>query len=709
MARLAEPCPSSDDDLPDLKTLLQKPSTRATRTTTKPAASTNKSLSSKTTTNSETRRVRRLGEKSQATANPLFQKWNSDEKDNSRGSRGSRTRDPTPENKPSQETTPVNDLPPRSKSESESSFGSEDEADMPRSHQQTRRRRQLRVVEDSDDESDENYGSEKETVLSRVRRLQKTKPGPVKMPSLETKKRIPKVDLGAKSRALLFAREINSDSGTDTEVNHEEGGAEDPSVYQTADDDSASGSEPDWLNDSPDIPARKGARQLGSQPSNTSSTRDRVPSIKDIPLLQPKAANQATAVKSKKDHDITKKTASSKEVAASRKTSQTKQRNASGTTTASDLADTLSKLRLQLQDFSDEESKAPEKDQFTTPPSTPPKTTKPKGLVSPSKKVQIPQTPHRPSMDAFWSQDFVNDWNDEHSPRKLMLPPVTKSPSKASPKKDPRKETKKSFAARKHALAESFLAELDREITQGRIADLAESTGGVKLVWTKTLNTTAGRASWRRETTRTTRKADGAQLSVTYKHHASIELAEKVIDDEHRLLNVMAHEFCHLANFMISGITTNPHGREFKAWAAKCSAAFGDRNIEVTTKHSYEIDFKYVWECEACRTEFKRHSKSIDPQRHRCGSCKGLLKQTRPAPRGAAAGKGPTRYQAFVKEQMAVVRGENPGSPQKVVMKLIAEKWAKQEGGKAGSKGASKLRVESVVEKMVDLTIEGEG
>ncbi|KAJ4170943.1 hypothetical protein NW754_007085 [Fusarium falciforme] len=286
-----------------------------------------------------------------------------------------------------------------------------------------------------------------------------------------------------------------------------------------------------------------------------------------------------------------------------------------------------------------------------------------------------------------------------------MLPPVTKSPSKASPRKEPKKETKKAFAARKHALAESFLAELDREITQGEIAKLAESTGGVKLVWTKTLNTTAGRASWRRETIRTTRKTDGVQLSVTYKHHASIELAEKVIDDEHRLLNVMAHEFCHLANFMISGITTNPHGREFKAWAARCSAKFGDRGIEVTTKHSYDIDFKYVWECSACGTEFKRHSKSIDPQRHRCGSCKGLLKQMKPTPRGGGATGGPSKYQIFVREQMAVVREENPGSPQKVVMKLIAEKWAKQGGGKTGSKGGNK-GMDGVLEKMVDLTIE---
>ena len=35
---------------------------------------------------------------------------------------------------------------------------------------------------------------------------------------------------------------------------------------------------------------------------------------------------------------------------------------------------------------------------------------------------------------------------------------------------------------------------------------------------------------------------------------------------QERLLNVIAHEYCHLANFMISGIKDNPHGKEFKEW-----------------------------------------------------------------------------------------------------------------------------------------------
>ncbi|KAM0227638.1 hypothetical protein ACHAPO_011358 [Fusarium lateritium] len=708
MARLAEAHSSSDDDLPDLKILLQKSSTRATKKVIKPTGPTTTARTSKGTTNSEARRVRRLGESKQPTANPLFQKWMSSEKENARGRRSKTTSE-----KLSRQTTPTGSFSSGSRKNVSSSSGSGSEEDnvTPQFRQQPSRGRNRRIIEDSDDsddsdgDSEKSSGSETETVLTRVRRLQSTRTSTVTVPNISVKTQTSKFNLNTKSKALAFAREIDSEA--DTEEDHEEKDVEESSVYQTADEASDSASELHWLNDSPEVPTRKGTRQPDNPPPRVTGTSDRVLSIKNVPSLLPKAPRGVADASNSKIRGVTKKPISGGEVFSSRKTSQSNQLGTSGTSTASDLADTLSKLRLELEDFSDEDSKVSSKDQFTTPPSTPPRAANPNGLVSPSKKIVIPRTPHHPSTDDFWNQDLVNDWNDQHSPRKLMLPPATKSPKKASPKKDPKKETKKSFTARKHALAESFLLELDSKITQGRIAELAESTGGVKLVWTKTLNTTAGRAGWRRETTRTTRKADGEQISVTYKHHASIELAEKVIDDEHRLLNVMAHEFCHLANFMVSGITTNPHGREFKIWAAKCSAVFGDRGIEVTTKHSYDIDFKYVWECDECATEFKRHSKSIDPKRHRCGSCKGLLKQTRPTPRGAAAGKVPSRYQAFVKEQMAVVRGENPGCPQKVVMKLIAEKWAKQEG-KSGGQAPSKSGVESIAETLVDLTIEGE-
>lgn len=291
-----------------------------------------------------------------------------------------------------------------------------------------------------------------------------------------------------------------------------------------------------------------------------------------------------------------------------------------------------------------------------------------KPLVSPRKVPNIPQGPHTPTKDNFWRQSLVDCWNDEHSPRKAVKA-AFRSPVKQS---SPIKASKASFESTKEQLAIDFLYELDNKITDGRISQLAQPTGGIKIEWSKTLNTTAGRANWKKETIRTT-PSDGSDATVTFNHHASIELAEKVIDDEGRLLNVLAHEFCHLANFMITGITTNPHGKEFKQWAARCSQTFASRGIKVTTKHSYEIDFKYVWQCADCSSSYKRHSKSINIEKHRCGGCKGKLVQVKPVPRN---GGKPSEYQLFIKEEMKTLKQENPSSPQKVIMQMAAEKWA---------------------------------
>lgn len=301
---------------------------------------------------------------------------------------------------------------------------------------------------------------------------------------------------------------------------------------------------------------------------------------------------------------------------------------------------------------------------FQTPPATPQKSNK--TLLSPKKSAKIPSSPHKPDADAFWSQENVDGWNETHSPKKAI-----RTTQKTALSSSPKKKKDAAFESSRHELAVSFLQELDQEITEGKVAELAEPTGGVSIVWSKTLNTTAGRANWKRQTIKNTSE-DGEQ-TVEYKHFASIELAEKVINDEEKLLNVIAHEFCHLANFMVNGITNNPHGKEFKVWAAKCTRTFADRGINVTTKHSYDIEYKYIWQCVECKSEYKRHSKSINPEKHRCGGCKSKLAQIRPVPRTKTK---PTAYQLFIKEHMKLLKEENPGVAQKEIMKMAAEKWA---------------------------------
>lgn len=328
-----------------------------------------------------------------------------------------------------------------------------------------------------------------------------------------------------------------------------------------------------------------------------------------------------------------------------------------------------------------------------TPPCSPAKTLRP----SPS-KTKIPPSPHRPSSDAFWSQELTNAWNDQWSPPKqktrsralerlLALEevekadfsadtdnmPVAKDSTIETPLKSPSKTAirkaeiaqrkaaaarKKEFDDRKTSFAQEFLLALDEAVSGGQINELAQSTGGVKIEWSKTLRSTAGRAKWKQERF----KQEGGNFR--YVQHASIELAERIIDDENRLLNTLAHEYCHLANYMISQIRDQPHGTSFKEWGRKCVDAvkqhpiYKHYPIEVSTKHSYEIDYKYVWLCIDCGHKYGRHSKSIDPANARCSLCKGGLQQVKPKPRNVSPKKKTAASNNGI-NQRAKVNGEN--------------------------------------------------
>ncbi|KAL8875672.1 MAG: hypothetical protein Q9198_005999 [Flavoplaca austrocitrina] len=355
-------------------------------------------------------------------------------------------------------------------------------------------------------------------------------------------------------------------------------------------------------------------------------------------------------------------------------------------------------------------SRSPPQSHVVTLPANPSKLK----LPSPDKKFHIPRSPHRPSIDAFWSQEVINDWTDSYTPRKIAKPyssrvpntsseddkdfPLPRQAPRRSPSKSPSKadteaaERRRAFNKDKYELGAAFLRELDQTIVDGQITRLAEPAGGVQLLWSKKLQSTAGRANWRREAIRS---KDGEVTSTTYRHFASIELAEKVIDDEgdyepyhqwteqestrsltrliDRLINVICHEYCHLLTFMMSNVKDNPHGKEFKTWAKKCSTAYAHRGVNVTTTHVYEISYKYIWECSKCGTAYKRHSKSIDPTRHSCGKCHEKLLQVKPTPRGN--GKGISDYQKFVKEHFARLKRERPEMNMGEVMTALGREY----------------------------------
>jgi hypothetical protein len=110
----------------------------------------------------------------------------------------------------------------------------------------------------------------------------------------------------------------------------------------------------------------------------------------------------------------------------------------------------------------------------------------------------------------------------------------------------------------------------------------------------------------------------------------------------------------------------------------------------VTTKHSYAIDYKYVWECTSCGYEFKRHSKSIDPLRHTCGSCKSKLVQTKPVARNTKV----SEYQLYVKAHFQRVKREHGGLTHGGVMEILGREYREmKERAKCSESGEGDVAV----------------
>lgn len=138
----------------------------------------------------------------------------------------------------------------------------------------------------------------------------------------------------------------------------------------------------------------------------------------------------------------------------------------------------------------------------------------------------------------------------------------------------------------------------------------------MRIEWCGRLLTTAG-------TTLCSRKQD---LAGEWQRLASIKLSAKVVDSKYRLERTLAHEMCHAAAWLVDGQCKPPHGAVFQRWAARVAAVYADWQIK--TCHTYKIRFAFQWQCLLCEKVIGRHSaKSIDTERHMCGTCGGRLEE----------------------------------------------------------------------------------
>ena len=281
--------------------------------------------------------------------------------------------------------------------------------------------------------------------------------------------------------------------------------------------------------------------------------------------------------------------------------------------------------------------------------------------------------------------------------------PVPKTPAG---KRAPRREASQprstaAFRRNRDALTKHTFAEFDRKV-------FGRALSSVEVTWSQRLNTTAGRCRMRGK--------PGAGHGRT--RVAAIELAAKVIDDEARLRATLLHEMCHAAQWLVDGEHRPPHGRCFKKWAVLAMRKV--RDVEVTTRHDYEIAYRYAWACTAlgCGVVIKRHSRSIDPARQCCGQCRGRLVEIEvPGSRGDASATGHTakkvrkasHFALFVKERSADVRKELEGAregsvSQAEVMKECGRLWRSRKGGAEGEKDG----LGSMAERLTALTLCGE-
>ncbi|XP_041652980.1 acidic repeat-containing protein [Cheilinus undulatus] len=151
--------------------------------------------------------------------------------------------------------------------------------------------------------------------------------------------------------------------------------------------------------------------------------------------------------------------------------------------------------------------------------------------------------------------------------------------------------------------------------------------------------------------------------------YARIELSEKVCDSADRLRDTLIHEMCHSATWLINGVRDG-HGNFWKLYARKATLMHPELPM-VTRCHSYEIKYKFQYQCTRCKNMIGRHSKSLDTQRFVCALCTGQLVLLTPS-----KPRAPTPFANFVKENYGTARQELAGQSHAEVMRKLSADFA---------------------------------
>ncbi len=104
-------------------------------------------------------------------------------------------------------------------------------------------------------------------------------------------------------------------------------------------------------------------------------------------------------------------------------------------------------------------------------------------------------------------------------------------------------------------------------------------------------------------------------------------LSERTPFAEQEIVSTLAHEMIHQWQFDV--LKRRPdHGLDF---LRKMTEMNRSGLVGVTTYHALGRDVqalsRYAWRCQQCGRVYRRHRRSIEPRRHRCGQCLGPLRE----------------------------------------------------------------------------------
>lgn len=145
----------------------------------------------------------------------------------------------------------------------------------------------------------------------------------------------------------------------------------------------------------------------------------------------------------------------------------------------------------------------------------------------------------------------------------------------------------------------------------------------IEIAWSRRLMSSAGmfvsRVGPRARTAHGAGPSTGRRLI-----RLSVPLLQR--QPEQEIISTLAHEMIHQWQFDVLKRRPN-HGADFH----RKMAAMNRDGLAVTIRHSLddavEALAKYAWRCLRCGRHYRRQRRTIRPNQHRCGHCRGPLRE----------------------------------------------------------------------------------